>query len=61
MQKWLKTCNWLLNLNLDKCKVMHIGKTPIAKMEISASVFMEMSEVNSGCMDNLNSEAIPTL
>ena len=47
MQKQSKT--WLLNLNLDKCKVMHIGKTIISyKMEISTSPgsFMELSKVN---------------
>ena len=25
MQEWCKT--WLLKLNLEKCKVMHIGKS----------------------------------
>ena len=48
MQEWLRT--WILNLNLEKCKVMHIGKTPNAsyKMGISTSTgsFNELSEVN---------------
>ena len=37
MREWSKTL--LLNLNLEKCKVMHIGKTPNASysMEISSS------------------------
>ena len=35
MQEWCET--WLLNLNLDKCKVMHIGRTlnSTYKMNIS--------------------------
>ena len=41
---------WLLNLNLEKCKVMHIGKTPNVSysMEISFSPgsFRELSVVN---------------
>ena len=49
-QEWSRI--WLLNLNLEKCKVMRIGKTPNVSysMEIliSPDSFMELSEVNFG-------------
>ena len=37
MREWSRS--WLLNLNLEKCKVMHIGRTPNANysMEIFSS------------------------
>ena len=50
IQEWSRI--WLLNLNLEKCKVMHIGKTPNISysMEISTSPdsFMELNEINFG-------------
>ena len=49
MQEWCKT--WLLKLNLEKCKVMHIGKSlnTTYKMEISGSPgsCIDLCEVNS--------------
>ena len=48
MREWSRT--WLLNLNLEKYKIMHIGKTPNASysMEISSSPgpLRELSVVN---------------
>ena len=48
MREWSRS--WLLNLNLEKFKVMHIGKTPNASysMEISSSPgsFRELSVVD---------------
>ena len=49
MQEWCKT--WLLKLNLEKCKVMHIGKSlnTTYKMEIigSPGSCIDLCEVNS--------------
>ena len=46
MQEWCET--WLLNLNLDKCKVMHIGRTlnSTYKMDIS-NTCIDLCEVES--------------
>ena len=46
MQEWCET--WLLNLNLDKCKVMHIGRTlnSTYKMNIS-NTCIDLCEVES--------------
>ena len=46
MQEWCET--WLLNLNLDKCKVMHIGRTlnSTYKMDIS-NTRIDLCEVES--------------
>ena len=38
MQEWSRT--WLLSLNLDKCKVMHIGKTPNASYKMGISSYL---------------------
>ena len=49
MQEWCRT--WLLKLNLEKCKVMHIGKSlnTTYKMKISGSPgsCIDLCEVNS--------------
>ena len=49
MQEWCKI--WLLNLNLEKCKVMHICKSlnTTYKMEFSSSPgsYIDLCEVNS--------------
>ena len=47
MQEWCRT--WLLKLNLEKCKVMHIGKSlnTTYKMEISPGSCIDLCEVNS--------------
>ena len=66
MQEWCKI--WLLNLNLEKCKVMHIGKSlnTTYKMEVSGSPgsYIDLCEVNSerlGIVDDIISEAIFTM
>ena len=47
MQEWCRT--WLLKLNLEKCKVMHISKSlnTTYKMEISPGSCIDLCEVNS--------------
>ena len=66
MQEWSRT--WLLNVNLEKCKVMHIGKLPnisySMKISTSPGSFMELSEVNfekNLCVWSFYLEAILTL
>ena len=48
MQEWSRT--WLLNVNVEKCKVTHSGKLPnisySMKISTSPGSFMELSEVN---------------
>ena len=36
MQDW--SASWLLNLNFEKCKVMHIGNTPHSDYYVTVSV-----------------------
>ena len=35
MQDW--SASWLLNLNFEKCKVMHIGNTPHSDYYVTVS------------------------
>jgi len=48
MQEWSRT--WLLNLNLEKCKVMHIGKTLNTRYKMKSSTnlgsYVELNEVS---------------